>query len=158
MKRLFLILLLAMAVPGGAGAAPALRSFTAESWLQLRSAYAGKPLIVHFWGVTCAPCLEELPHVAALLRDHPGMAVMLVHAETAPPARVARVLERSGLSGHESWMSFGPVDQSLRSAVDPDWIGEMPRTMLIARDGSVTTISGKADMDRLARWWTEQAP
>jgi hypothetical protein len=36
--------------------------------------------------------------------------------------------------------------ERLRYEVDRQWRGEIPRTMLIGRDGSITTIEGTADM------------
>lgn len=32
--------------------------------------YKGKPVILHFWGTWCGPCVEELPHFDAFVKDH----------------------------------------------------------------------------------------
>ena len=34
------------------------------SWQALRQAHDGRPTIMHFWGLTCGPCLVELPEWA----------------------------------------------------------------------------------------------
>jgi hypothetical protein len=44
----------------------------------------------------------------------------------------------------------------LRYEIDPQWRGEIPRTMLITRDGATTTIDGAADLDRVRAWLDAQ--
>jgi hypothetical protein len=44
----------------------------------------------------------------------------------------------------------------LRYEVDRKWRGEIPRTMLIGRDGSIATIEGSADMRAVRKWLAEQ--
>src|SRR4029079_15501480 len=54
-------------------------------WQQIRSAHAGRPTIVHLWGLTCAPCRVEMPEWGKLVRDHPDVNLITIHAERAPP-------------------------------------------------------------------------
>jgi Thiol-disulfide isomerase and thioredoxins len=35
----------------------------------LRS-HAGRPTLVHFWGVTCGPCKVELPLLGKFMKDN----------------------------------------------------------------------------------------
>jgi thiol-disulfide isomerase/thioredoxin len=44
----------------GSAAASELRPFSAGSWQQVLRDHAGRPSIVHFWGLTCGPCRVEL--------------------------------------------------------------------------------------------------
>src|SRR5260221_557708 len=59
MKGLLAALLLLLALPAAAAAEP--QPFERGSWSALREAHAGRPMVVHLWGLTCAPCLVELP-------------------------------------------------------------------------------------------------
>ena len=40
----------------GAEASSQLKPFGRGSWQEILRAHAGRPTIVHFWGVTCGPC------------------------------------------------------------------------------------------------------
>jgi hypothetical protein len=47
--------------------------------------------------------------------------------------------------------------ERLRYEIDPQWRGEIPRTMLIARDGATTVIDGVADLKRVRAWLDAQS-
>ncbi|MEY3011507.1 MAG: hypothetical protein RIT45_242 [Pseudomonadota bacterium] len=49
----------------------------------------GKPTLVHFWGPSCAPCVEEAPAIDALAAeaDGAGFEVLTISAEDAPDIR-----------------------------------------------------------------------
>ena len=38
-----------------------LKPFVRGSWQEMLRSHAGRPTLVHFWGVTCGPCKIELP-------------------------------------------------------------------------------------------------
>jgi thiol-disulfide isomerase/thioredoxin len=119
---------------------------------QVRARYAHTPLIVHIWGLTCGPCLEELPRWGELKKQHPEMNLVLIQADEAPIDAVGSALDRAGLGGVESWSVPSELDEFARARIDPTWSGEMPRTLLIAANGSVTTLRGVADPMAIARW------
>jgi hypothetical protein len=62
---------------------------------------------------------------------------------------------RSTLRRAETWTLADDFEQRIRFAIDRDWMGELPRTQLIAQDGSVTTVSGAMDFSKLAAWLEE---
>jgi thiol-disulfide isomerase/thioredoxin len=128
--------------------------FNRGSWEALRRAHAGHPTIVHFWGLACPPCLAELPQWSRFASERPGLDLVMVHAErpTGDPGRIKAALSRAGLESSESWMFADPFEERLRFEIDRDWQGELPRTLLIGRDGSVASLSGAADFDRIAAW------
>jgi thiol-disulfide isomerase/thioredoxin len=149
------LLLLAIAPPLGAAE---LQPFTRGSWPTLLAAHAGRPTVVHFWGLTCAPCIVELPEWGKLLRERPDLDLVLVAAdsrgEDEMPLRAA--LQKAGLSEVESWGFADRFAARLRFEIDPRWQGELPRTLLIAGDGSVTAISGVADLATVRAWLDAQ--
>ena len=129
-----------------------LQPFDSQTWLRIASSIAGRPAIVHLWGLSCAPCIEELPRWGAFMRSRPGATVLFIEADVSPAARVSRVLSRAGLAGARHWVSTEPFDERMRYAIDPQWGAELPRTLLIAADGGRRAFSGSADFSMLQRW------
>ena len=82
---------------------------------------------------------------------------MLVNWETRsqPEDRIRNTLAKAGLAGAEQWALADDFEQKIRFAIDRDWMGELPRTQLIAPDGSVTTFAGAMDFAKLAAWLDE---
>lgn len=159
MKRqiLAVVLLLALAMPAPAQDPSQLRPFGRGSWQQLMKTHAGRPTIVHLWGVTCGPCKVEMPQLGAFMKEHPDIDMVTISADVVPdlPAATHAMLERSGLSQAENWIFDGFADR-LRFEIDPTWQGDIPRTLLITREGDMTTIEGAADMADLKAWSERQ--
>ena len=152
------LLLLALLMPAPArDSETQLKPFGRGSWQELTKAHAGRPTIVHFWGVTCGPCKVELPQLGAFMKDHPGIDMVTISADFVPdlPAATRAMLERSGLELAENWMFDGFADR-LRFEIDPTWQGDIPRTLLITREGEMTTIEGSAEMADLQKWSERQ--
>jgi len=149
-------ILLGAALPASAHAGST-RLLDTGSFAQVRTRYAHKPLIVHIWGLTCGPCLEELPRWGEFKKQYPDMNLVLIQADDAPLDAVRSALEHAALGGVESWSVPSELDEFSRARIDPSWSGEMPRTLLIAADGAVTTVRGVADPARIARWLTLQS-
>jgi thiol-disulfide isomerase/thioredoxin len=155
MRLLLVIACLLLAMPAQAAD---LAPFVRGSWQQLRQAHAGRPTIVHFWGLTCGPCLTELPEWGRLLAERPDADLVLVAADPIPeePASLAATLRKSGLGSAESWAFADDFAERLRFEIDPRWRGEMPRTILITGDGTVTATTGVSDMAALRAWIVAQ--
>ena len=153
---LCLYILLGAAQPVSAQPGSSTRLLESDSFGQVRIRYAHKPLIVHIWGLTCGPCLEELPRWGELKKQHPDMNLVLIQADDAPIDAVRSALDHAALGGVESWSVSSELDEFSRARIDPSWSGEMPRTLLIAADGSVTTLRGVADPVLIGRWLTLQ--
>lgn len=130
-----------------------LKSFGRGSWTSLLRAHAGRPTLINFWGVTCGPCKEELPLLGALMRDHRDIDIVMISADLFPdlPAATKAALQKAGLSAAENWIFSEGFVERLRFEIDPTWQGDIPRTMLVARDGKITTIEG-ADMTAIENW------
>lgn len=143
-------------------AAPALagdpQPFVRGSWQEVRQHYAGYPLIVHFWGLTCGPCLAELPRWGRFMRERPEVAVAMIAADpvVGEPGSLAAVLAKAGLASAESWMFADPFTERLAYEVDPHWAGELPYTLLISSSGSVKAVVGTVDFPTLREWADHQ--
>ena len=157
LRVLAIALLLLLATPVLAQVSIQLKPFGSGSWQELMKAHAGRPTIVHFWGVTCGPCKVELPQLGAFMKANPGIDVVTISADFVPdlPAATRAMLERSGLSEAENWIFDGFADR-LRFEIDPTWQGDIPRSLLITREGDMTTVEGAADMAELKNWLDRQ--
>jgi thiol-disulfide isomerase/thioredoxin len=135
-----------------------LREFQRGSWNEILRTHAGKPTIVHIWGVTCGPCRTEMPRWGAFLRERHDVGLVLIDADLVPneSGAVAAMLDQAGLGGTESWTFGDGFVEPLRYEIDPQWRGEIPRTVLIGRDGATTIMEGVADFDEIRRWLDAQ--
>jgi len=82
----------------------------------------------------------------------------------APPPRPATLdgaieaaINDAGLGSAESWAFTDRFYERLRYEIDPAWAGELPRTEMIARDGTVTVLRGVADLAKVRAWLDAQA-
>lgn len=85
----------AMQIAGSAAspeAAPQVaRPFEADSLKQILHTRQGRPLIIHFWGLTCSNCMAELKDWGAFTRAHPDAMLVLVNWDQrgARPAEIS---------------------------------------------------------------------
>ena len=154
---ILLALLLGLASLAGAEAAGPL-AFERGSWAKLRAAHAGEPTVIHFWGLTCGPCLVELPHWGKLQAERSDLKLVLIAADPLPqePERVAATLAQADLGNTESWSFTDRFYERLRYEIDPAWAGELPRTVMIDSDGRTTVLPGVADLARVRTWLDAQ--
>lgn len=150
MKKYFaaLFLILSLAPPAWGD----LRPFGRGSWQSLVQAHSGRPLIVHFWSLTCAPCLAELPQWRETIKDT-GVDFVLV--STDPPEdgpKVERTLKRAGLANVESWTFSDSFVEKLRFEIDRDWRGELPMTMLVSPSGQRKSMTGAVSREDIRSW------
>lgn len=140
------------------GAPPVLKPFERGSWQHVLKDHAGHPTLVHFWGVTCGPCKVELPLLGQFAKEHPEIDVVTISADLVPnlPAATQSMLDKAGLSSTENFIFSDGFVERLRFEIDPAWQGDIPRTILIARDGTITTIEGSAEVADLEKWSAQQ--
>ena len=159
-RRLLVALFLfaSLATARGAETPSELKPFVRGSWQDVLRSHAGRPTLVHFWGVTCGPCKVELPLLGQFMKDHPGLEMVTISADLAPdiPGAAQSMLKKSGLSSAENWIFSDGFVERLRFEIDPHWQGDIPRTLLISRDGTITTIEGSAEMADLEKWSGQQ--
>jgi thiol-disulfide isomerase/thioredoxin len=160
-KKVLLLALLMLALPPGligSAATDGLRPFVRGSWNEIRKVHAGQPTVVHFWGLTCGPCRVEMPNWGKLLQERPDLNLVVINADLVPneAGAVSIMLAQTGLAAAENWTFGDGFVERLRYEIDPQWQGEIPRTILIARNGAVTVIDGVADLEKVRAWLNEQ--
>ncbi|HWB48606.1 MAG TPA: TlpA family protein disulfide reductase [Stellaceae bacterium] len=151
MKRALALLMLLVS---GTALAATPQPLGRGDWDALLKAHRGQATIVHFWGLTCGPCLAELPawHDFALQRR--DIALVLVDADpvTVAPEDLAAMLDKSGLGKAESWRFADGFTERLEYEIDPAWHGELPYTLFIKPDGTVERQLGAVDFGALRHW------
>jgi len=159
-RRPFLIALLA-AVPlilTSPANTEELKSFVRGSWQSIVAAHLGRPVIVHFWGLTCGPCRKELPAWGKLLAEKPDLPLVTINADMVQdaPEAAQEFLAKSGLPNAENWIFVDSFVERLRYEIDPKWQGEIPVTLLIGSDGSIRRIEGSAKLPEVSTWLNQQ--
>jgi len=99
-----------------------------------------------------------MPQWGKLLSERPDLGLVVINADLVPnePSAVSAMLAQTGLAAAENWTFADDFAERLRYEIDPQWRGEIPRTMLIARDGATTVIEGVADLTQVKAWLDEQ--
>jgi thiol-disulfide isomerase/thioredoxin len=130
------------------------RPFGAQSWGELTRAKRDRPMIVHFWSLTCGICLGELVDWAEFATKHPGVRLVLVNWDdrVEDAKRIKATLAKNGLSKVENWALQSDFEEKVRFNIDREWMGEMPYTQLFKRNGEVTVFAGEADFAELEAW------
>jgi len=107
----------------------------------------GKVVLVNFWATWCVPCREEFPDLSRLQKNlgPKGFALIGVSTDFAKEAPAVRkfLAEQKPLFANYHKKTGGD-DQVFIEAVDKEWGGELPFSVLYDRAGRKSkTFSGK---------------
>ncbi|MGX6565735.1 TlpA family protein disulfide reductase [Cupriavidus necator] len=137
------VLTLAMTA-ANAGSQPAERVavFASASAAQLAASQQGKPFVLVVWSLDCVYCKRNFDAIGKLRAQHPNLRVVTLATDN-PDAlpQVQQLLQRVRLT-RNAWVFGHEPQERLRYAVDPDWMGEMPRTYFYRADGQRQGVSG----------------
>jgi thiol-disulfide isomerase/thioredoxin len=155
-RRAFALLLLF-----GAGSLPAASPSRLAGELDaagLREAIArekGHVLLVNFWATWCVPCREEFPDLSRLQERNraAGLRVIGISTDFArQKAAVEKFLAEKRPAFPNYRKKSGGDDQDFIEAVDPEWGGELPFSVLYDRSGKkLKSFSGKVPIDATER-------
>jgi hypothetical protein len=100
----------------------------------------------------------ELPLLGQFMKEHSAIDVVTISADLVPdlPGATRSMLEQSGLGSAENWIFSDGFVERLRFEIDPGWQGDIPRTILISRNGDIATIEGSVEMTELQKWFDRQ--
>jgi peroxiredoxin len=112
-----------------AGPAPAFRlSDTAGAEVQL-SRWAGRVVVLNFWGSWCPPCREEIPGFAKVADAHPEAQFVGIAVKSGKGETLQRAAQAIGIT----W----PVLEGTAEVVDSYGVTVFPTTFVLRPDGTI---------------------
>jgi thiol-disulfide isomerase/thioredoxin len=158
MKKLFLLItLLFMFALSAYAQNTSLKTYQKGDWKSLIKPYAGQSVVIHFWGVTCAPCAKEMPQWGKFLAQNKNAKIIFIQVDDVSPESAVKMLTSGGLGNASTFTLGSPFDDALRYEIDPKWRGETPMTLLIDKNGKVIRKTGTMDFDKLKQWYLVSA-
>lgn len=126
---------------------------TASGIDSIRRASRARVVLLNVWATWCRPCLDEMPGIVRLRADYSAddLEVLLLSADDLSDldSAVVPFLERTGVS-FPTWI-IGERDQdAVIRALDPEWSGALPATILSLRGERVSrTLVGERTYEQL---------
>ena len=126
----------------------------AEGLAALRKNDTGKVRMFNVWATWCGPCVQEFPELVATsrkfgLRNFEFISICMDDPETLPevkafleknnaivPAKLKPTLKAEGRKGNAYVFNEASSD-ALIQALDPEWPGPIPHTLVVAPGGEV---------------------
>ena len=129
--------------------------FDSASAAQLTASQKDKPFVLVVWSLDCIYCKRNFEAIGKLQARYPALRIVTL-AMDSPEAlpQVQQLLQRVSLT-RNAWVFGREPQERLRYAVDPDWMGEMPRTYFYRADGQRQGVSGvisSSDWSKHLRW------
>ncbi len=125
--------------------------------------------LINFWSTTCGPCVAEFPDMVETYRrfqnrpfdfvtitidpadKREAVEKFLKSRHAAVSDQTARSLEAEGRETNNFHWTGGNPD-ALAEAIDPEWTGALPHTVLVSKDGEIVwRHSGEVEVVELRR-------
>jgi len=138
-----------------------------ETVKALRKNGSGKLRLINVWATWCVPCLAEMPDIATLnrrfsRREFEVITIAMNKAEESGRVekilgkhrlvmspKIAKMVKAEGRTTN-NYIYTGASSDDLAAALDPEWKGPIPYSVLLDKDGTVLLrISGIIDQDKV---------
>lgn len=141
MRRAFFALLLSLPFLAHAAVPSAL---TAEAVPALLKPPAHGVRVLALWSLDCAYCEANLQALMKLQRAHPHEIELITVATDSVTQKdaLAQRLHAAGVDALPARAYADETPERINYLIDPDWGGELPRTLVIRADGQRTAVSG----------------
>jgi len=152
MKRFIaalLMTLLSLSVLGNESVS--LKPFKKDDWGNILAQAQGKPMAIHFWGVTCAPCSKEMPQWGKFMKQHPQAHVIFIQVDNVSPEMMRTMLIKANLGDADNYFLASDYDEYLWYRINPQWHGETPITITLNESGKQSLIQGPINFKNLSK-------
>lgn len=105
----------------------------------IRNESSGKLRLINIWATWCGPCITEFPDLVIIDRMYRGRQFEFITISADKQARKQDVLNflRKHEASNKNYIFNQDDIYKLIEAVDPDWQGALPFTMLIEPGGRI---------------------
>ncbi len=125
-----------------------------ETAKKLRANASGNIRLINFWSTTCGPCVAEFPELIDTYRrfqnrsfdmvtisldpvsDEPKVQKFLEKHHAALSKRTQPSVEKEGRTTN-NYLFAGENPDLLAEAIDPEWTGAQPHTVLLSPKGDI---------------------
>lgn len=104
--------------------------------------------LINVWATWCGPCVQEFPEFVDINRMYRGRNFEFVSITTDKPSRKEKALEflTKKEASNTNYIYTGKNTYDLIEAVDPEWQGALPYTILVAPGGeAIYKVDGSID-------------
>ena len=104
-----------------------------------RNSRSNKLRLINVWATWCGPCVVEFPELVAINRMYRGREFELVTISADSPDKKEQALAFLKKQQASSRNYIFQIDDKYRlmEALDKEWAGALPHTMLVAPGGKV---------------------
>jgi peroxiredoxin len=131
-----------------------LRSVGPEEIQKLRTEKSGRLRLINVWATWCGPCVAEFPELVKLQRMYGHRNFELVTLSGDYPDdkdKALAFLKRQG-ANVKNYMFDSTDRDKLMDAVDKEWKGALPHTLIVSPDGKVVyRYTGELDILEVRR-------
>ncbi|MBI1318357.1 MAG: redoxin domain-containing protein [Candidatus Hydrogenedens sp.] len=95
--------------------------------------------VVNVWATWCGPCKAEFPQLVEMFRMYRGRDFEMITINIDAPAERGKVLEflQQQEASMTNYQYTGESADALAEALDPEWEGPVPYTVIIAPGGDI---------------------
>ncbi|MEQ8470401.1 MAG: redoxin domain-containing protein [Marinoscillum sp.] len=104
--------------------------------------------LINVWATWCGPCVQEFPEFVDINRMYRGRDFEFVSITTDKPSKKEKALEflTKKEASNTNYIYSGKNTYDLIEAVDPEWQGALPYTILVAPGGkAIYKVDGTID-------------
>jgi thiol-disulfide isomerase/thioredoxin len=120
--------------------APVVTAIDTEKLVTLLKRQSAKPLLVNFWATWCDPCRDEFPELVKIDADYrkQGIDFFTVSLDDISDIKtqVPDFLQKMNATMPAYLLNVSDPEPAIK-AVDPQWQGDLPATVLYTTNGKV---------------------
>lgn len=116
-----------------------LESIDEEGIRQLLQNNSGKLRLINIWATWCGPCVSEFPEFVIINRMYNARDFEFVSISADEPSKKDKALEflKQQQAANPNYIFSGEDKYKLIEAVDPNWQGALPYTILVEPGGKI---------------------